>query len=65
LRPLPTVAEDPLASLSGSARFEPVDIDESLYCSLSSSTPPSESGRRQSFAFGGDFAAAGFTELQI
>ncbi len=31
LQPLPNIAEDPLASLSGSASFEPADIDESLY----------------------------------
>jgi predicted CopG family antitoxin len=31
LRPLPTIAEDPLASLSGSASFEPTDIDEGIY----------------------------------
>jgi hypothetical protein len=31
LRPLPTIAEDPLASLSGSAGFEPADIDETVY----------------------------------
>jgi DNA-binding MurR/RpiR family transcriptional regulator len=31
LQPLPALAEDPLASLSASADFEPADIDETLY----------------------------------
>jgi hypothetical protein len=31
LQPLPTIAEDPLSSLAGSASFEPADIDESVY----------------------------------
>jgi hypothetical protein len=31
LQPLPSLAEDPLASLSGSAEFEPGDIDETVY----------------------------------
>jgi hypothetical protein len=31
LQPLPALAEDPLASLSGSSEFEPVGIDETVY----------------------------------
>ncbi len=31
LQPLPSLAEDPLASLTGSADFEPADIDETIY----------------------------------
>jgi hypothetical protein len=31
LRPLPAIAEDPLASLAASASFEPADVDESIY----------------------------------
>lgn len=31
LRPLPTLVEDPISSLSGSADFEPADIDEVVY----------------------------------
>jgi hypothetical protein len=31
LQPLPSLAEDPLASLMGSADFEPVDIDDTIY----------------------------------
>jgi hypothetical protein len=31
LRPVPPLAEDPLTSLSGSADFEPADIDETVY----------------------------------
>jgi Ribbon-helix-helix protein, copG family len=31
LRPLPALAEDPLASLSASAAFEPADVDETVY----------------------------------
>jgi DNA-binding MurR/RpiR family transcriptional regulator len=31
LKPLPALAEDPLASLAGSADFEPADIDETVY----------------------------------
>lgn len=31
LRPLPSLADDPLASLAGSADFEPADIDETVY----------------------------------
>ncbi len=31
LQPLPAIAEDPLTSLSGSASFDPVDIDDSIY----------------------------------
>jgi hypothetical protein len=31
LRPLPALAQDPLASLSGSSEFEPADIDETVY----------------------------------
>jgi Ribbon-helix-helix protein, copG family len=31
LQPLPSLAEDPLTSLSGSAGFEPADVDETIY----------------------------------
>lgn len=31
LRPIPSLAQDPLSALSGSASFEPVDIDDVLY----------------------------------
>jgi hypothetical protein len=31
LKPLPALAEDPLASLAGSAEFEPAGIDETVY----------------------------------
>jgi hypothetical protein len=31
LRPLPTLADDPLGSLAGSADFEPADIDDVVY----------------------------------
>jgi hypothetical protein len=31
LQPLPSLAEDPLASLAGSADFEPADIDDTIY----------------------------------
>lgn len=31
LQPLPALADDPLTSLSGSASFEPADIDETVY----------------------------------
>jgi Ribbon-helix-helix protein, copG family len=31
LQPLSSLAEDPLTSLSGSADFEPADIDETVY----------------------------------
>jgi hypothetical protein len=31
LQPLPSLAEDPLTGLSGSADFEPADIDETVY----------------------------------
>ena len=31
LQPLPPLTEDPLASLSGGAEFEPADIDETVY----------------------------------
>jgi len=31
LQPLPSLAEDPLASLTGSADFEPADIDDTIY----------------------------------
>ncbi len=31
LQPLPSLSEDPLASLTGSADFEPADIDETVY----------------------------------
>jgi hypothetical protein len=31
LRPLPALAEDPLASLTASASFEPADVDETVY----------------------------------
>jgi hypothetical protein len=31
LQPLPSLAEDPLTSLSGSAGFEPADVDETVY----------------------------------
>jgi hypothetical protein len=31
LRPLPSLSEDPLTSLTGSADFEPADIDETVY----------------------------------
>jgi hypothetical protein len=31
LQPLPALAQDPLASLSGSSEFEPADIDETVY----------------------------------
>jgi hypothetical protein len=31
LQPLPSLAEDPLASLTGSADFEPADVDETVY----------------------------------
>lgn len=31
LQPLPSLADDPLASLASSADFEPVDIDETVY----------------------------------
>ncbi len=31
LQPLPELAQDPLASLSGSSEFEPADIDETVY----------------------------------
>jgi hypothetical protein len=31
VQPLPPLAEDPLASLSGSADFEPADIDTTIY----------------------------------
>lgn len=38
LAPLPPLAEDPLLSLSGSATFEPADIDSTLYGPSSSSS---------------------------
>lgn len=31
LQPLPALADDPLASLSGSADFESADVDETVY----------------------------------
>jgi hypothetical protein len=31
LQPLPELAQDPLASLSGSSEFEPADIDGTVY----------------------------------
>lgn len=31
LQPLPSLAEDPLTGLSGSAAFEPADVDETVY----------------------------------
>jgi hypothetical protein len=31
LRPLPPLGDDPLSSLSGSADFEPVDVDDTVY----------------------------------
>jgi hypothetical protein len=31
LQPLPPLGEDPLNALAGSADFEPVDIDDSVY----------------------------------
>jgi hypothetical protein len=31
LQPLPSLAEDPLTALTGSADFEPADIDETVY----------------------------------
>ena len=31
LQPLPELAQDPLASLSGSSEFEPADIDATVY----------------------------------
>jgi hypothetical protein len=31
LRPLPQLGEDPLASLIGSANFEPADVDDTVY----------------------------------
>lgn len=31
LRPLPSLSEDPLAALLGSASFEPADIDATVY----------------------------------
>ena len=31
VQPLPALAEDPLASLSGSSEFEPSGIDETVY----------------------------------
>ena len=31
LKPLPPLTEDPLSSFSGSAAFEPTDIDDVLY----------------------------------
>ena len=31
LRPLPVLVDDPLMSLSGSADFEPADVNETLY----------------------------------
>ena len=38
LAPLPPLAEDPLLSLTGSAAFEPADIDSTLYGPSSSSS---------------------------
>jgi hypothetical protein len=31
LRPLPSLADDPLSALSASADFEPADVDETVY----------------------------------